>query len=106
MAKSGPSGSKQKQTLNGTRWKHIPYKFYRLGTEISRAVKARLWIQINSQNWKQQQQQQKYFWENVDMLPAKEFDYYHFPSGSDWGVSCLVIAMKLETFKATFQWLP
>lgn len=41
LAKSGPSGLKEKQALSGTRQEHMLYEFYGLGTEISRAIKAR-----------------------------------------------------------------
>lgn len=37
------------------------------------------------------------------MPTAKKFDYYLFPSGSDWGVSRLVIAMKIRTLRLLFS---
>lgn len=77
-------------------------RVYRLGAEISRAIKANQLMQINSQNWKQQQQQ-NLFWENVDVLPAKKPDYCNFPSASGWEVSCFVTTMKIGTLKLLFS---
>lgn len=59
-------------------------------------------MQINSQNWKQQQQQ-NLFWENVDVLPAKKPDYCNFPSASGWEVSSFVTTMKIGTLKLLFS---
>lgn len=50
LAKSVPSGLKEKQAQSGRRWEHVLYEFYGSGTKISRATETRVRMQINSWN--------------------------------------------------------